>query len=134
MARVQLSPHQELIVRSATEDALEVEAVYQPGSPPPPMHLHPEQDEHFEVLAGTIAATVDGEARTYGVGDTFTVPRNTPHTMGNGGGDEARVIWRTEPALDTLGWFEALAEAQRTGDYGPLGDALQAHAREIRFV
>jgi quercetin dioxygenase-like cupin family protein len=131
---MRLSPHQELIVRSATDDALEVEAVYQPGSQPPPVHLHPEQDEHFEVLAGTITATVDGEQRTYGAGEAFDVPRGKPHTMGNGGDDEARVIWRTEPALDTLGWFEALAEAQRTGDFAALGDAVQKHAREIQFV
>jgi quercetin dioxygenase-like cupin family protein len=131
---MRLSPHQELNVRSATEAALEVEAVYQPGSQPPPVHLHPAQDEHFEVLAGTITATVDGEQRTYGAGEAFDVPRGTPHTMGNGGDEEARVIWRTEPALDTLGWFEALAEAQRTGDFAALGDAVQKHAREIQFV
>jgi quercetin dioxygenase-like cupin family protein len=131
---MRLSPHQELIVRSATADALEVEARYQPGAPAPPVHLHPEQDEHFEVLAGTIAATVAGEERTYRAGEAFGIPRGTPHTMANGGDDEARVIWRTEPALDTLGWFEALAEAQRSGDYAALGEAVQAHAREIRFV
>lgn len=131
---MRLSPHQELIVRSATQDVLEVEARYQPGSPAPPMHLHPEQDESFEVLTGVIAARVEDVEHTYGAGDTFTVPRGTPHTMWNGGDAVARVIWRTEPALDTLGWFEALAQAQRTGDYEPLGDALKAHAREIRFI
>jgi quercetin dioxygenase-like cupin family protein len=131
---MRLSPHQELIVRSHTEDALEVEAVYQAGSMTPPVHLHPEQDERFEVLAGEITATVEGEERSYGAGERFAIPRGTPHTMWNGSDGETRVLWRTEPALDTLGWFEALAEAQRTGDYGPLGDALQAHSREIQFV
>jgi quercetin dioxygenase-like cupin family protein len=131
---VRLSPHQELIVRNHTEDALEVEAVYQVGSQKPPVHLHPEQDERFEVLAGEITAVVDGEERLHAAGDTFAIPRGTPHTMWNGSGDEVRVLWRTSPALDTLGWFEALAEAQRTGDYAALGEAAQAHAREIQFV
>jgi quercetin dioxygenase-like cupin family protein len=131
---MRLSPHTELIVRSATPEALEVEARYQPGAPGPPVHLHPEQDEHFEILAGTITATVAGEERTYRAGDAFAITRGTPHTMANGGTDDARTIWRTEPALDTLGWFEALAEAERTGDYSALGEAVQAHAREIRFV
>ena len=131
---MRLSPHQELIVRSATEEALEVEARYQPQGTRPPVHLHPEQDEHFEVLAGEITALVDGEERTYGAGDAFDVPRGTPHTMWNGSDGEVRVLWRTSPALDTLGWFQALAEAQSTGDYAALGEAVQAHAREIRFV
>ncbi len=121
-------------MRSATDAALEVEAWYQPGSPPPPVHLHPEQDEHFEVLSGTIAALVDGEERAFSGGESFSIPRGTPHTMFSSGDVEARVIWRTEPALDTLGWFEALSAAQRTGDHAALGDAVRAHAREIRFV
>jgi quercetin dioxygenase-like cupin family protein len=131
---VRLSPHQELTVRSHTAEALEVEAVYQPGSMKPPLHLHPEQDEHFEVLGGEITALVEGEERAYGAGDAFDIPRGTPHTMWNASDAEVRVLWRTSPALDTLGWFEALAEAQRTGDFGPLGEAVQAHSREIQFV
>jgi quercetin dioxygenase-like cupin family protein len=131
---MRLSPHTELIVRSATQEALEVEARYQPGSQKPPVHLHPEQDEHFEVLAGTMTALVAGEERAYGAGEAFDVPRGTPHTMWNASDGEVRMTWRTSPALDTLGWFEALAEAQRTGDYAALGAAVQAHAREIQFV
>jgi quercetin dioxygenase-like cupin family protein len=131
---VRLSPHQELNVRGHTDEALEVEAVYQPGSMKPPVHLHPEQDEHFEVLAGEITAIVDGEERTHGEGSAFDIPRDTPHTMWNASDAEVRVLWRTSPALGTLNWFEALAEAQRTGDFGPLGDAVRKHAREIRFV
>jgi mannose-6-phosphate isomerase-like protein (cupin superfamily) len=131
---MRLSPHQELIVRSHTEEALEVEAVYQAGSQKPPVHLHPEQDEHFEVLAGEITAVVAGDERVHGAGDAFDIPRGTPHTMWNGSGEEVRVLWRTSPALDTLGWFQALAEAQESGDYAALGDAVQKHAREIRFV
>src|SRR3954462_12577168 len=123
--RLSLSPHQEMIVRSVSDAALEGEARYQPGSQKPPVHLHPEQDEHFEVLAGEVTALVDGAERTYAAGDAFDIPRGTPHTMWNGGDDEARVIWRTAPALDTLGWFRALAEAQATGDYAALGEAVQ---------
>jgi quercetin dioxygenase-like cupin family protein len=131
---MRLSPHQELIVRSHTDEALEVEAVYQAGSAKPPVHLHPEQDEHFEVLAGEITALVDGDERAYGEGAAFDIPRGTAHTMWNASGGEARVLWRTSPALDTLGWFQALADAQATGDYAALGEAVPAHSREIQFV
>jgi quercetin dioxygenase-like cupin family protein len=131
---MRLSPHQELTVRDHTEEALEVEAVYQAQSMKPPVHLHPEQDEHFEVLAGEITALVGGEERAYGEGEAFDIRRGTPHTMWNGSDGEVRVLWRTSPALDTLGWFEALAEAQRTGDFAALGEAAQAHSREIQFV
>ncbi|MEA2126750.1 MAG: hypothetical protein QOI80_3532 [Solirubrobacteraceae bacterium] len=129
-----LSATAQLTVRSATPEALEVEARYSAGSPQPPLHLHPEQDEHFTILEGAITALVDGEEHEYRAGEWFTVPRATPHTMWNSGDMEARVTWRTEPALDTLGWFAALDAAHRSGDYEALGEAAQAHQREFRLA
>ena len=48
-------------VRSSTPAALEVEATYGAASKAPPKHLHPDQDERFEVLAGTLRAVVGDE-------------------------------------------------------------------------
>jgi hypothetical protein len=45
------------LFRTAAEtdgDLLEMEATYEPGSVEPLEHFHPNQDEHFEILAGTM--------------------------------------------------------------------------------
>ena len=87
---------------------LEVEVVYRPTSPAPPPNYHPFQEEQFEVLSGLVHARIGAQGRTYRAGDTFTVPRGTPHTMHNIGDQEARVIWRVLPALRTAEFFEAM--------------------------
>jgi hypothetical protein len=57
---LKLGPHDSLEIVSSTPEALEVEASYRPGGSPPPAHLHPAQDERFEVLEGSVS---DGDER-----------------------------------------------------------------------
>lgn len=39
-----------------------------PEGKPPPSHFHPGQDEHFEVIEGTLTVRVDGDQRELGPG------------------------------------------------------------------
>ena len=116
-----LTPHEHVTVRSATPEALEVEAVYGPNGSAPPKHLHPAQDERFEVLAGELRTRVGGEERTLRAGDTLEIPRGTPHQMWNAAAQEARVRWVTTPAGRTLAWFRGLDSLQRSGRVGRNG-------------
>ena len=75
-----------------------MEATYGDASWLPPEHLHPRQDEHFEVLEGTMRAIVGGTERSYGPGE--------PHQMASEG--PARVRWEVRPALRTAEFFERL--------------------------
>jgi hypothetical protein len=50
-----------------------------PGSPFPPSHLHPAQDEHFEVEQGRMLFVVDGAERIRSAGETLDIPP-APHT------------------------------------------------------
>ena len=109
---IQLSPTQSLTVVDESPERLVVETTYGPGGAAPPAHLHPSQDEHFEVLAGAIRAVVAGEERDVSVGGTLDVPRGTSHQMWNPHGEPARVRWETAPAGRTLDWFRALVRAQ----------------------
>jgi quercetin dioxygenase-like cupin family protein len=72
----------------------------------PPVHLHPSQDEHFEVLEGMVRANVDGDERRYAAGEEFDVPAGTPHTMAAEG--PTRFRWEVRPALRTAEFFERL--------------------------
>ena len=86
-----------LIFRKTSKDTdgelLEMEATYIPNSQRPPLHYHPFQDEHFEVLRGTFQARIDETEHTYQPGDKFTVPATTPHWMHNISDEEGCLSW-----------------------------------------
>jgi mannose-6-phosphate isomerase-like protein (cupin superfamily) len=111
---------------SIEDDLLEMEARYPGDGQLPPEHLHPRQDEHFEVLEGSIKAIVDGEERRYEAGDAFDVPAGTPHQMA--AESEARFRWEVRPALRTAEFFETLY----TGAAGP--DFLDEFKEEFRLT
>ena len=98
---------------------VEVEATYPGHSTPPPMHLHPQQDERFTVLAGRMHAVVGGEQRELAEGDVLDVPRGTPHQMWNPADEPAVMLWRTTPALRTDQLFCDLWQAAADNGFEP---------------
>ena len=118
---LKLTPNESLEIRSSSADAIEVEASYGPEGSPPPKHFHPSQDEHFEVLEGTIHARLDGEERTLERGDKLDIPRGMTHQMWNPGTEPARVLWRTSPGGRTEEWFRAVDGLYRDGKLGKNG-------------
>lgn len=114
-----LNTHETVRVVRETPEELELEASWTAGGSRPPAHLHPAQEEHFEVLAGRLSALVDGEQRVLVPGDRLEIPRGTPHTMWNSGGEEARVSWRTRPAGRTAEWFREIDELTHAGERNP---------------
>jgi quercetin dioxygenase-like cupin family protein len=103
-----LNAHETIRIVHETADELEVEATWDPESSPPPPHLHPAQDEEFEVRSGELTAVVDGVERTLRPGDTFGIPRGTTHKMWNAGGETAIAAWRTRPAGRSAEWSRAV--------------------------
>src|SRR5258707_463814 len=91
---------------SIEPDLLEMEATYAGSPTMPPMHLHPSQEERFELLEGVLLTVVDGEERRYEAGESFTVAPDTPHQMRGDG--PARFRWEVRPALRTAEFFERL--------------------------
>jgi quercetin dioxygenase-like cupin family protein len=73
--------------------------VFPPGGFAGVAHIHPDQDEHFEVLAGCAVFEVDGTEHVLGAGATIDVPKGTKHTFANAGQDEMRVRFSFRPAL-----------------------------------
>jgi mannose-6-phosphate isomerase-like protein (cupin superfamily) len=113
MEELAIGPGTMLRVLAHDEQALELEATYAGGGSPPPAHLHPAQDERFEIIEGAMNALVAGQARTLAVGETLEIPRGTIHQMWNEQQPRAVVSWRTTPAGRTLDWFCELAAAVR---------------------
>jgi mannose-6-phosphate isomerase-like protein (cupin superfamily) len=83
---------------------------YRPGSAFPPMHLHPAQDEHFEVEQGAMLFVIAGEQRRVEAGETIDIPRAIAHQARNASDREpALVRWETRPALRSSEFFAAAA-------------------------
>jgi mannose-6-phosphate isomerase-like protein (cupin superfamily) len=137
--RLQITPGERLDVLERTPAALVLEAAYAPGGGAPPAHYHPAQDEHFEILEGTLRVEVAGVKRDLHASQTLDVPRGTPHRMWNPHPQPARARWETRPAGRTEAWFTALADLQGTdhvdarGTPKPLPFAALAHAHRDTF-
>ena len=109
-----------------SDEVLEMEASYSGEGVLPPEHLHPRQDERFEVLDGAVRAVIDGEERRYVAGETFDIPAQTPHQMAGDG--PATLHWEVRPALRTAEFFERAY----SGDPG--ADFLETFADEFRLT
>jgi mannose-6-phosphate isomerase-like protein (cupin superfamily) len=99
---------------------------YLPGAPFPPEHLHPDQDEHFEVESGEMLFVIAGREHLIGPGEVIDIPRRTPHRARNASRSLSAVVrWETRPALRTGEFFSSAA---RLGPERALLDsALLAH-------
>lgn len=82
-----------------------VEQVVPAGFPGPAMHLHPDFDETFYVIDGTLAFRIGDRAHQAPAGTVAFIPRGTPHTFANPGDEPARSL-----VLVTPGGFERYFE------------------------
>lgn len=108
-----IGPGTTLRVLAVSDEHLELEARYAEGGSPPPAHFHPEQDERFEVLAGSVRARVGEREISLATGEILEIPREQVHQMWNEASEPAVVNWRTTPAGRTLDWFRELAALLR---------------------
>ncbi len=94
-------------VRTAAQTAgalLELESVLPPGSPRPPLHLHPRQEERFIPLEGVLRGWLGRRRVEVRPGAALVVPPGVPHTLGG----EGRLRWEFRPALRTAELLEAV--------------------------
>jgi quercetin dioxygenase-like cupin family protein len=96
----------------------------------PGMHVHPIQEERFEVTKGTMRFRMGGRKVIARPGDVVVVPPGVRHKFANAGDEEAQARVEVRPALRMEQLFEttvALAEEGRTTRKGlpkPLDLAL----------
>lgn len=97
-------------------DLLRAEVWADPGGEVP-AHLHPSQEERFEVLAGDVRFRVGGRTQRAGAGDRVVVPAGVRHSFRNIGGSEAHLLVEVEPALELQRFLEEAAALARAGKY-----------------
>lgn len=102
-------------------ELLRIETVNPPTGVAEPLHVHPFQETHAALVAGTLRFVVAGEERRLGPGDELTIPAGTPHSFVNDGDTDAVAIQEARPALRTAEFFETyfrLAERGELDDHG----------------
>ena len=77
-------------------------------TPPPPDHMHAEQEERIEVLAGRLHCRINGEERVLRTGERIVFPAGVYHTVWNADVEGSRSMGEYRPALDTEAMFDAL--------------------------
>jgi quercetin dioxygenase-like cupin family protein len=124
-------------------ELLQVDWIGDPGWTTGPDHLHPCQEERFEVLSGKLGLRVAGVERHHAAGDAIVVPPGVPHAAWNAGDGAVHVLVDFRPALRTEIAFETLAGLARdrmtTAAGVPrnplrLALVLREFEHEIRFV
>ncbi len=97
-------------------ELLQVDWIGEPGWTTGPDHVHPRQEERFEVLSGKLGLRVEGVERVHGTGGVIVAPAGAPHAAWNAGDDdEVHVLVDFRPALRTETAIEALAGLARDG-------------------
>jgi quercetin dioxygenase-like cupin family protein len=121
-------------------EKLEFELALSPDGHVPGAHVHPEQEERFHVLEGTMKFRMGLRRIVAEAGDTVIVPAGRVHRFANGGDTTARCRVEVVPALDMEQLLETTVElalegnVTRKGMPKPLHLALfvRRFAREVR--
>jgi quercetin dioxygenase-like cupin family protein len=82
----------------------------------PGAHVHPEQEERFHVLEGTMKFRLGMRTIVAEAGESVVVPAGRVHKFSNGGDGPARVRVQVEPALDMEDLLATTAELAHEGN------------------
>ncbi len=120
-------------------ELLQTDLIGKAGWTTGPLHVHPYQEERFEVISGTLGSHVAGVERIHEAGEVVVAPAGSVHRVWNADGEEEEVHFLMEfrPALRTEDLFETLFGLARDGKTyksgipkNPLRLALIAHDYE----
>ena len=120
--------------RQTGGELVEIEVTVQPNGFVAAAHVHPKQDERFEILEGEIEFKLAKETVTARPGDVVLVAAGTPHKFRNTGDTPARFRTEVRPALqferliETMFSLAADGKTNRKGMPNPLRLAVIAKA------
>jgi quercetin dioxygenase-like cupin family protein len=127
--------------RETNGEAIVLEAFVKPSGFVAAAHVHPHQEERFQVLRGTVGFQLGRKKLVAGPGQRITVPAGTAHKFWNAGDDEVHFVCEVRPALQFEQLIEtmfALANDGKTNKKGmpnPLRLAViaRAHFEDVRL-
>lgn len=99
-------------------ELLRIEDVVRPGPSRRPASAHPNQEERFEVISGTLGLKVEGEEHLMGTGESFVVLPGVRHLPRNAGDSELRFVAEMRPSGRFEGFLAGITAANNTGREG----------------
>lgn len=115
-----------IIFRKTRQDTngelLQFDNYHKAGGVGPMPHLHPLQEETFEVVKGIFAITVNGKEQLLTAGEKAIVPKGAIHYWRNAGKDELYMITEFRPALHFEEIIETVAALARAGKMDKAGN------------
>jgi quercetin dioxygenase-like cupin family protein len=107
--------HFRRLEREGAESILEFDFFLRPGGVIAVEHLHPHQEERFEVISGAMQGRVGGVPQTVVAGGTSTVPAGVAHAWWNVADHDAHLRVQFRPALLTAELFDTVFALARSG-------------------
>jgi mannose-6-phosphate isomerase-like protein (cupin superfamily) len=86
-----------------------------------PEHIHPCQENRFEIISGSCHFSVDGKEQIIGPGQSITIPPNVRHHFWNSGNLDAHYIQEFRPSLNIADFFETFFALSRDGKLNDKG-------------
>jgi mannose-6-phosphate isomerase-like protein (cupin superfamily) len=120
--------------RETNGEAVVIETFVQPNGFVAATHLHPAQEERFEILRGDVGFRIGRQKLVAGPGQRVVVPAGTPHKFWNAGDEVAHFVCEVRPALqfesllETMFALAAQGRTNRKGMPNPLQLAVIARA------
>jgi quercetin dioxygenase-like cupin family protein len=102
-------------------ELLKIECFSPPTLEREPEHIHPFQQNSFEIISGTCVFNVDGKEKIVGPGELINIPINVPHHFWNDGKIDAHYIQEFRPALKIDSFFETFFALARDGKLNKKG-------------
>jgi len=104
-------------------------------------HVHPQQEERFEIREGRVGFKLGRKRIEAGPGDVVVVPAGTAHKFWNAGDTDARFVTEVRPALgferliETMYSLAADGKTNKKGMPNPLRLAVIAkeHFRDVQL-
>lgn len=88
---------------------------------PPPLHVHPHQEERITVLSGSVRSRSGAADRVLSPGDTVVSPPGEPHTVGPAGNEDVEMVAELRPALTYEQFIELTFALDRAGHVNAKG-------------
>ena len=96
-------------------ELVEMEVILPKTGVPPPVHFHPDCEEEYVVLSGTLELQVAGKWHTLKAGESYTVPRGTAHTFRNADAGKTRMAFTHKPAVGFEAYMDGFRELVQSG-------------------
>lgn len=126
--------------RDTNGELFQADLYLPPGGFVAAAHIHPGQEERFEIIAGTLRGRIAGQELTRRPGEKLIVPAGAPHVWWNAGDDELHVVGEVRPALRTENIFASFFGLAQAGKVHPktglpnllqMAVLLRAHRHEL---